>query len=70
MIANILGGPLIELAPIFGNAVLPGGSLVLAGLLDSQAEAVAQAYRRQGMYLADSIVRADWPTLRIIKRRR
>ncbi len=70
LIANILAGPLIELAPVFANAVLPGGSLILAGLLDSQAEAVAQAYRRQGMYLADSIVRGDWPTLRMVKRRK
>ena len=69
LIANILAGPLIELAPIFANAVLPGGSIVLAGLLDSQAEAVAQAYRRQGMYLADTIVRGNWPTLRMVRRR-
>lgn len=70
LIANILAGPLIELAPVFANAVLPGGSVILAGLLDTQADAVAQAYRRQGMYLADSIVRGDWPTLRLVKRRR
>jgi len=70
LIANILAGPLIELAPVFANAVLPGGSIILAGLLDTQKEAVAQAYRRQGFYLADSIVRGDWPTLRLVKRRR
>ena len=69
LIANILAGPLIELAPVFGNAMLPGGSLILAGLLDSQADAVAQAYRRQRMYVADRIVRGDWPTLRLVKRR-
>lgn len=69
LIANILAGPLIELAPVFGNAVLPGGSIVLAGLLDSQAGDVARAYRRQGMYLADTIVRGNWPTLRMVKRR-
>jgi ribosomal protein L11 methyltransferase len=70
LIANILAGPLIELAPVFAAAVLPGGTIILAGLLDSQAEAVAQAYRRQGFYLADSVVRGDWPTLRLVKRRR
>ena len=70
LIANILAGPLIELAPVFGHAVLPGGTIILAGLLDSQAEAVARAYRRQGFYLADSMVRGDWPTLRLVKRRR
>lgn len=70
LIANILAGPLIELAPVFGHAVLPGGSIILAGLLDTQKDAVAQAYRRQGFYLADSIVRGDWPTLRLVKRKR
>lgn len=70
LIANILAGPLIELAPVFADAVLPGGTIILAGLLDSQAEAVAKAYRRQGFYLAGSIVRGDWPTLRLVKRRR
>jgi len=69
LIANILAGPLIELAPVFGNAVLPGGSLILAGLLDTQAEAVARAYRRQRFYVADRIDRGDWPTLRLVKRR-
>lgn len=70
LIANILAGPLIELAPVFGSAVLPGGTIILAGLLDTQADAVAQAYRRQGFYLAGKIVRGDWPTLRLVKRRR
>ncbi|WP_380876540.1 ribosomal protein L11 methyltransferase [Sphingomonas sp. DBB INV C78] len=69
IIANILAGPLIELAPIFSAALLPGGSLILAGLLDTQADRVAAAYRRQGLRLADSIVRGDWPTLRLVKRR-
>lgn len=70
VIANILAGPLIELAPVLGGALLPGGSLILAGLLDTQAERVAAAYRRQGLRLADSIVLGDWPTLRMVKRRR
>lgn len=70
IIANILAGPLIELAPMLGGALLPGGSLILAGLLDSQAESVAAAYRRQGLRLADTITRGDWPTLRMVKRRR
>jgi ribosomal protein L11 methyltransferase len=69
LIANILAGPLIELAPVFARAILPGGSLILAGLLDTQAEAVAAAYRRQGMWLADRRDRGDWPTLRMVRRR-
>ena len=62
-------GPLIELAPVLGGALLPGGSLILAGLLDTQAAAVAAAYRREGLRLADRITLGDWPTLRLVKRR-
>jgi ribosomal protein L11 methyltransferase len=70
IIANILAGPLIELAPSFAAAMRPGGSLILAGLLDRQAEAVATAYRRQGLRLADRLDQGDWPILRLVKRRR
>jgi ribosomal protein L11 methyltransferase len=48
LIANILAGPLIELAPAFAASVAPGAVIVLAGLLDSQADAVIAAYEREG----------------------
>ena len=44
LIANILAGPLIELAPSFARATAPGGTIILAGLLDTQADAVVEAY--------------------------
>ena len=44
VLANILAGPLIELAPLLSACVRAGGQLVLAGLLDRQAEEVASAY--------------------------
>jgi len=53
LIANILAGPLIELAPDFAKSVLPGATLVLAGLLDTQADAVIEAYTAQGMTLVE-----------------
>ena len=49
LIANILAGPLIELAPSFATSVAPGASVILAGLLDTQAEAVIAAYEAEGM---------------------
>jgi len=70
IIANILAGPLIDMAPELTAALEPGGEIVLAGLLDSQADDVASAYRRQGMRLAERIDRGDWPSLRLVKRRR
>jgi ribosomal protein L11 methyltransferase len=42
--ANILAGPLIELAPTFAKLVRPGGWLVLSGILEPQAAHVAAAY--------------------------
>jgi ribosomal protein L11 methyltransferase len=69
IIANILAGPLIGLAPALARALVPGGRLILAGLLDHQAEAVTAAYRRQGMMGAARIDRGDWPTLVMRKRK-
>jgi ribosomal protein L11 methyltransferase len=44
VLANILAGPLIELAPRLAARTRPLGDLLLAGLLDSQAKGVAAAY--------------------------
>ncbi|BCX80673.1 ribosomal protein L11 methyltransferase [Methylomarinovum caldicuralii] len=45
VIANILAGPLVELAPRLTALTRSGGRLVLSGLLESQLPAVRQAYR-------------------------
>jgi len=45
VLANILSGPLIELAPSLASRASRGGVLVLAGLLSRQAGEVAQAYQ-------------------------
>jgi ribosomal protein L11 methyltransferase len=68
VIANILAGPLIELAPSLSAILAEGGTLILAGLLDQQAERVLAAYRREGLRLADRIDKGQWPTLRLRKR--
>jgi ribosomal protein L11 methyltransferase len=44
LVANILSGPLRELAQTFGSLVREGGSIVLAGLLEQQAADVTDAY--------------------------
>lgn len=70
VIANVLAGPLIDLAPSISAALAPGGTLIVAGLLNGQAERVANAYRRQGLRLAGRMPMGDWPTLRLRKRTR
>ena len=69
LIANILAGPLVELARDFGKAVVPGGSLLLAGLLETQEARVRRAYMHAGFRLAARIVNGDWSILWLRKRR-
>ena len=45
VVANILAGPLVELAPVLAAATAPGGELVLSGILKTQTATVAEAYR-------------------------
>lgn len=61
--ANILAGPLVALAPSVGAMVAQGGSLILAGLLASQASEVIAAYRLRGFVLVQRSARAEWPVL-------
>lgn len=68
IVANILAGPLIDLAPSIAMALAEGGTLVLAGLLSDQAEQVERAYRRQGLRLVGRVENGDWPALRFRKR--
>lgn len=60
VIANILAKPLIELSESIAGLVKPGGYLVLSGILNEQAEAVAEAYRAQGMQVAKPVSQEDW----------
>jgi ribosomal protein L11 methyltransferase len=67
--ANILAGPLIALAPALAGIAAPGGTLLLAGLLQRQRPAVIAAYRRAGWRLDDDGGDAEWPVLRLTRRR-
>jgi ribosomal protein L11 methyltransferase len=67
--ANILAGPLIELAPSIAQIIDDGGALILAGLLNTQAEAVLRAYRLHGFRLQKRVDCGDWPCLWLVKRR-
>ena len=44
VVANILAGPLRELAPLISVLPVSGGLLGLSGILASQAESVCEAY--------------------------
>jgi len=68
VIANILAGPLIALAPDFAGALVPGGHLLLSGLLETQEKQVRAACRRAGLRLAARLTNGDWSVLWLRKR--
>jgi len=68
VIANILAGPLIALAPDFARALVPGGHLLLSGLLETQEPQVRAACRRAGLRLAARMTCGDWSILWLRKR--
>ena len=61
-IANILAQPLVDLAGAISGALQPGGFVVLAGLLDSQAAEVTGAYAARGLKRV-ATSGGEWPTL-------
>ncbi len=67
VIANILAQPLIDMAPWVAASIAPGGTLILAGLLDTQAAAVSRAYVEQNMRLVAKGV-GEWPVLTLVAR--
>ena len=62
VIANILAQPLIDMAAMIAASVAQGGTLILAGLLDTQAAAVTRAFKQQRMLLM-SKGPGEWPVL-------
>lgn len=61
--ANILKGPLIDLAPEMGGHVAVGGHVILSGLLIAQADDVIAAYDAVGFALTERREIGDWATL-------
>jgi ribosomal protein L11 methyltransferase len=65
--ANILARPLCLMAQHLAAHLSPGGTAILAGLLDTQARAVLAAHRQQGLRLEDILREGSWLTLVIRK---
>lgn len=62
LVANILAGPLRELAPLIAELVKPCGKLALSGLLREQAEEISSFYS-QWFYMDEPCHKGDWTRL-------
>ncbi len=63
VIANILAGPLIGLAPQIKAVMTANAQLILSGLLITQIDEVLAAYQQQGLDLRDKVEKGDWAAL-------
>ncbi len=66
--ANILKGPLIDLAAPMATALAPNGRAILSGILNEQADAVLAHYRDHGFNLLERIEIVDWTTLALSRK--
>jgi len=61
--ANILAGPLVDMAPDLAHCLKPGGFCVLSGLLGRQEAEVTAAHTKAGLTAIDSIALGEWRAL-------
>jgi ribosomal protein L11 methyltransferase len=65
VIANVLAGPLVSMAPEIAAIAAPGATILLAGLLEAQRAQVIEAYSACGCTVTDADVRGDWAILKL-----
>lgn len=63
VMANILAGPLIDMAAQVASKVAPGGQLVLSGVLTHQADQVIEAYEDAGLFMQAPVIKEGWARL-------
>lgn len=63
--ANILKGPLIDLAPDMASSVKKGGTIILSGLLIEQAREIIETYEKVGFSLRQRRDIGEWSALRM-----
>ncbi|HCH51623.1 TPA: 50S ribosomal protein L11 methyltransferase [Escherichia coli] len=67
VVANILAGPLRELAPVISTLPRQGGHLGLSGVLATQAEGVSAAY--EGLFTLDPVAeKEEWCRITGVKK--
>lgn len=70
IVANILAGPLLGMAPAIVAALQPGGSLLLSGILVQQAREIVARYAGLGLQLEQHDRHNGWSTLEFRRRPR
>ncbi len=65
IVANVLAGPLMKLAPAMARHIAPGGSIILSGILVRQRWPVIAAYANQRIRHIKTIQIGEWITMQL-----
>ena len=63
IVANLLSGILVDIAPEILTRLNPGGKAILSGMLAGQEDDVRKAYEKAGLTLNETVVSGKWVTL-------
>jgi ribosomal protein L11 methyltransferase len=64
VVANLFSDVLIAAMPRIGSWILPGGTLIVSGILNEQWPAVKAAGETEGVTFGEPLVRGKWTTCR------
>jgi len=65
--ANIVADIIIRMAGNVGDYMVPGGILVVSGIIEPQAEQVISVFKSSGFALKDKIDKNDWNAFAFVK---
>ncbi|MCD6269674.1 MAG: 50S ribosomal protein L11 methyltransferase, partial [Deltaproteobacteria bacterium] len=60
IVANIIAPVLRQLAPEFSRLLMPGGRLILSGILVEQLSELTEVYAERGLVIQESKVSGEW----------
>jgi ribosomal protein L11 methyltransferase len=63
VLANLIAGVLVPLAPLLRNELRPGGTLLASGILSDREGQVRDAFMAAGLPISDRTTEGDWVVL-------
>ena len=63
MLANLIAGLLVELAPVLADELEPDGTLIASGIFIDREPEVVRAFEAAGLQIASRLFETDWVAL-------
>ena len=69
IVANIVAGAIVDLAPVFAGVLAPGGRLIASGIIAAREAEVAEAVRRAGLLVDGLRALGEWRCIEAVRPR-